>query len=64
MIFYLDLECLNLPQNPSPEWSENPALFSADCNGKLEIAPKKKIEKNITSFGYAQSYRWYDFEIR
>jgi hypothetical protein len=27
MIFYLVLECLNLPQNPSPDKSENPAFF-------------------------------------
>jgi hypothetical protein len=30
LIFYLELECLFLPQNPSPDYSENPTLFSVD----------------------------------
>ena len=27
---------------PSPDCSENPTLFSVDCNGKREIASKLK----------------------
>ena len=34
------------PECPSPDCSENPTLFSLDCNGKREMAPNLKKLKS------------------